>query len=240
MNRSQQGMLQLDIGEKQRRKLEQHIYWDLTSRRPDRWWKFVHRMVAEPHYAGSVFRKHLRFALPRRAPLLTTDRLILERQIFPYYRSQPNIKDILFVGCDSDTAHYNSYFRDLRFVTLEPDPAQRKFGAAHHVEAPLQSLANHFPPAALDLIVCNGVFGWGLNELAACEAAFGQCHTCLRQNGQLLVGWNDVPSRTPVRLEQIRSLSRFRKYNFPLFGTWRYVTDTAYRHVFDFYMKCPH
>ena len=29
----------------------------------------------------------------------------------------------------------------------------------------------------------------------------------------------------------------FRKYTFPPLGTWRYLTDTPYRHTFDFYRK---
>jgi SAM-dependent methyltransferase len=238
MHDSKHNLVLLDRGVERRRKLEQRLYWDMTLQRPDTHWKTLKKMLAEPHYAGSVIRKHLHFALPRGGPLLTTDRLVLEQQLFPYYQSQSHIQDVLFVGCDADTAHYETtYFDHARFVTLEPDPANRKFGAAHHVEAPLESLVRHFPPESFDLIICNGVFGWGLNELQACEAAFGQCHTCLRRKGQLLVGWNDVPTRAQFPLERIRSLARFRRYEFPLLGTWRYRTDTAYRHVFDFYMK---
>jgi SAM-dependent methyltransferase len=219
-----------------RKELEQRVYWDVVSRRPDSVLKVILKMLAEPPYAKSVIRKHLVKSGP--SSLVTTDRLVLEQQIFRYYQSRPEIGDVLFVGCDGDTARYEKdYFSNVRFVTLEPDPDNRKFGAIHHVEAPLEHLGRHFPPDSFDLIICNGVFGWGLDEFDACEAAFDQCHRCLRTGGQLLLGWNDVPRRAPFALETIPSLARFRKFDFPLFGTWRHLTDTVYRHVFDFYLK---
>jgi len=35
----------------------------------------------------------------------------------------------------------------------------------------------------------------------------------------------------------VSSRALFRKYTFPPLGTWRYLTDTPYRHTFDFYRK---
>jgi SAM-dependent methyltransferase len=222
--------------ERIRKELEKRVYWDVVSRRPDSFAKFLLKLVREPAYAKSVVRKHLNFG--RALPLLTTDRLILEQQIFAYYRSQPEIRDVLFVGCDADTRGYHErYFSNIRFVTLEPDPEHREFGAAEHVVARLEDLGSYFPPESFDLILCNGVFGWGLDQFEHCEAAFEQAHRVLRPNGHLLLGWNDVPRRAPFPLESIPSLRRFRKYEIPLFGTWRYLTDTVYRHTFDFYCK---
>ncbi|MBV8806658.1 MAG: methyltransferase domain-containing protein, partial [Sinobacteraceae bacterium] len=134
-------------------------------------------------------------------------------------------------------AYQERYFSNIRFVTLEPNPEHREFGAAAHIVAPLESLDKHLPPESFDLILCNGVFGWGLDEFENCQAAFEQAHRALRPNGHLLLGWNDVPRRVPFPLETIPSLGQFRKYDFPPFGTWRYLTDTAYRHTFDFYRK---
>jgi SAM-dependent methyltransferase len=224
--------------ERARKQLEEKVYWDVVSRRPDSLLKFLLKMLMEPAYAQSVARKHLRFGRPKPLPLLTTDRLILEQQIFRYYQSRPDIRDILFVGCDADNAGYQRrYFRDVRFVTIEPNPDNRQFGAAEHLVAPLEDLGRHCPAESFDLVVCNGVFGWGLDEFDNCHAAFTQAHQALRPGGHLLLGWNDVPRRTPFPLETIPSLARFKKYEFPLFGTWRYLTDTAYRHTFDFYCK---
>jgi len=87
------------------------------------------------------------------------------------------------------------------------------------------------------LIICNGVFGWGLDRREQCEAAFSQCYSRLRNDGHFLFGWDDVPRRTPVPLATLSSLTRFRPYDFPPLGTSRYVTDTQYRHTYAFYRK---
>jgi hypothetical protein len=81
------------------------------------------------------------------------------------------------------------------------------------------------------------VYGWGLDTAAQCEAAFAQCYSCLAPDGHLIFGWDDIPQRNPIALMQISSLLRFRKFDFPAFGTWRYRTDTPYRHTFDVYTK---
>jgi SAM-dependent methyltransferase len=225
--------------EKQARKeLEQRVYWDVVSRSPDSRLQVLGKMVREPHYAKSVIRKHINRRKPSPLPLLTTDRLVLEQQIFRYYQSQAQIRDVVFVGCDADTARYEKdFFSGVRFVTVEPNPDHRQYGATHHIAAPLEDLNKHFAAQSFDLIICNGVFGWGLDEYENCEVAFERCYECLRTGGQLLLGWNDVPRRAPFPLEKINSLARFKKFEFPPFGSWRYLTDTVYRHTFDFYSK---
>ena len=63
--------------------------------------------------------------------MLTTDRLILEQQVFSYYQSRAEFRNILFVGCDADTARYHErYFSNSRFVTLEPKRTVRCVPAA--------------------------------------------------------------------------------------------------------------
>jgi hypothetical protein len=52
-----------------------------------------------------------------------------------------------------------------------------------------------------------------------------------------MLGWNDLPERTPVPLDEIASLRRFKPATFVPLGTWRYLTSTPYRHTFDFYRR---
>ena len=222
--------------ERARKRLERRIYWDVVIERPKTALQMLVKLITSPHYLMSVVRKHLHFG--KRTSMLTTDRIVLEQQIFKHYAAQAGIRDILFVGCDADTAGYHElYFPGRRFVTLEPDESNRAFGATEHIVATLEQLGSHIPDASVDLIICNGVFGWGLDEKANCEAAFAAAHRALKPGGQLLVGWNDVPRRAPFPLASIESLSRFRQHEFPLFNTWRHMTDTVYRHTFDFYQK---
>jgi len=217
-----------------RRQIEARVYRDAVGEPPDPKWKSLLALVTEQGFAARIVRKRLN--LP--TPLNTTDRMVLEQQIFPVYRSDPAIRSVLFVGCGAYTAHYQGrFFPDVKFATIEPDPELSRYGATRHVIAPLEELANHFPAASFDLIICNGVFGWGLDRIEQCDAAFGQCHSCLTENGHFLLGWDDVPRRTPIALANVPSLARFRKYAFPAFGSWRYLTDTPFRHTYDFYQK---
>ncbi|HEY3783873.1 MAG TPA: class I SAM-dependent methyltransferase [Steroidobacteraceae bacterium] len=220
--------------DKARLHIEDRIYRDAIGDKPDSTWKVLMALVGEKGFATRVIRKHLH--LP--TPLNTTDRAVLEQRVFPYYSSNPSIRDVLFVGCNTYTAHYQrDFFPDVNFVTLEPDPELARYGASCHIQAPLEKLADHCPPGSFDLIICNGVFGWGLNTYEQCETAFSQCHQCLVQDGQMVLGWDDLPQRTPIALERLPSLRRFRKYAFPAFRAWRYRTDTPFRHTYDFYRK---
>jgi SAM-dependent methyltransferase len=220
--------------EKARRQIENRIYREAMGLPPESKWKSVLPMLTEHGFAARVIRKRLKMA----TPLNTTDRGVLERTIFPHFVANPAIRDVLFVGCDTYTAHYErQFFSRTNYTTIEPDPERARYGARNHVVAPLEELSRHAGPNSFDLIICNGVYGWGLDTLQQCTAAFSQCYECLRVNGLMLFGWDDVERRVPVPLEQITALQQFRKYQFPAFGSWRYVTDTPFRHTYDFYQK---
>ena len=217
-----------------RRQIENRIYLDAIGQSPGTRWELFLAFLTEHGFAARVLRK--RFGLP--TPLNTTDRIVMERDIFPEYARDPSIKRMLFVGCGRYTAHYQQLFFPTKdFWTIEPDPGAAGFGAKQHVIAPLEDLDRHFPPAHFDFILCNGVYGWGLDRHEQLEAAFAQCHSRLRDDGHLFFGCDDIPQRAPVDLDTVSSRALFRKYTFPPLGTWRYLTDTPYRHTFDFYRK---
>ena len=170
------------------------------------------------------------------APMRTADRRVLEDIIIPFFL-QRRAQRVLFVGTDWFTKHYERLFAGCDYCTLEIDPGRRKFGAARHVTDSLEHLDRHFPAGYFDLILCNGVYGWGLDAPSACEQAFRCCYDCLRDGGVLVLGWNDVPEHCPVPLQSIQSLTRFARLEDSPFGTWRYVTQAPSRHVYDFYAK---
>jgi hypothetical protein len=167
---------------------------------------------------------------------LPEDRRVLEEVIFVQYRRDPRVRTVLFVGCASYTAHYQDrHFASHDYWTLDAELAQRRFGARQHVTARLETLTTHFPLRYFDLIICNGVYGWGLNRREDCEIAFAQCAACLADGGQLVLGWNDLPKWDPAPLAEVRSLAEFAEDMFPPLGTCRYVTGTPYRHTYNFY-----
>jgi len=210
----------------------------------------VHRGVATPGASAqkgtllrlltdwSFAKRAVRYALRLPTPMETEDRRVLEQVIFRYYAAQPEFQKILFVGCQWYTRHYQrSFFPGREWWTIEPDESARKFGGAHHIVAPLQELEQHTAAGYFDLIFCNGVFGFGLDARDDCERAFAACHSRLRPGGHFLLGWNDVPARTPIPLDGIVSLRAFERWTFPPLSTWRYTTNTTFRHTYDFYRK---
>ena len=184
------------------------------------------------------FRRKMLYAwLGVDMPLKSPVRAVLEQTILPYYAGREDIEKILFIGCDSYTKHYWKLFRGKEYWTIEPDPERKVFGAKKHVIDKLENLHLHFSPGYFDLIISNGVYGWGLNSKAQCEVGFQNCYDCLRERGEFILGWNDVPKYRPLPLEKIESLAQFRPQPFPPLSTWRYRMDTGHRHTFDFYIK---
>ena len=184
-------------------------------------------------YAVILLRNAL--GLPNR--MRTPDREVLEHVILASYARRTDIRTVLFVGCDWYTRHYEQLFFGRAYWTMDPDPWKRRFGARRHLVAGLESLDQHFAPGSVDLIVCNGVFGWGLDNRADCEQAFLSCFDSLRESGHLVLGWNDLPERRPVPLESLASLGRFRPENFEALGGSRYLANPSNRHTYNFYAK---
>jgi hypothetical protein len=171
--------------------------------------------------------------------LRTDDRRILENVILPYFSRSASYVRILFVGCAWYTRGYRRLFRHADYSTLDYDPSKKRFGSERHVIDSLANIGSHFREDALDLIVCNGVFGWGLDNRSEVDAAFRGCHQCLRRGGQFILGWNDISQHRPFSPYESEGLQLFRTWNFPPLGTSHFVTSTPNRHTFDFFEKVP-
>ncbi len=183
-------------------------------------------------------RRVIRYGLGLPVPLETEDRRVLEQVIFPCLLRLPNIRRILFVGCDWYTKHYERmFFRDRDYCTIDVSSNARRFGARRHVMAGLEELDRYFVEGYFDLILCNGVYGFGLDTAPALERAIDRCWSRLRDGGYFVFGWDDIPERTPVPLGASAALRRFRRFELPELNAWRYLTDTPYRHTYDFYTK---
>ncbi len=167
----------------------------------------------------------------------SNDRIVLEDVIFPYFIQRDEFSVILFVGCHWYTRRYNKTFKDKTYWTLEINPAHSKYGARRHIVDSVENLRAHFDEGELDVIFCNGVFGWGLNDKDPVEKAFHECFECLRDGGILVLGWNDIPERCPFPLEDVQALRRFRRLVFPPLSTAEYLTVGPGRHKYGFYVK---
>ncbi len=178
-----------------------------------------------------------RRALGLAAQLHTEDRRVLEQVILPEYARRPDIARILFVGCAAYTRRYGEFFAGREYWTIDPVERRRRYGSARHIVDTLQNLGSHVTPGYFDLIVCNGVLGWGLNAPADVDTALGTCFVHLRAGGDLLLGWNDIAPRNRVLPEDIPALRRFEPANFGASQMARWAIEAPNRHVFDFYRK---
>ena len=166
--------------------------------------------------------------------LRSPERGVFEGEILYYFSTNAEFRRVLFVGCDWYTKRYERLFRGKQYVTIEVDPGRRPFGAKRHIVGSLADLGRHVGRGELDLILCNGVFGWGLDSRDESSRAFAACADALRSGGVLVVGWDDVPEHRPFDLATLPELARLRPWVFPPLGAARRTVD---RHIFDFFTK---
>ena len=176
-------------------------------------------------------------ALGLPAQLHTEDRRVLEQVILPEYARRRDIARILFVGCVAYTQRYGELFSDREYWTMDPVARRRRYGSERHIVDLVQNLGSHIQHGYFDLIVCNGLLGWGLNTPETAETALRACFTHLRTGGELVLGWNNVAPRNHVLPEDIPAWRLFERVPFGTSQVSRWAIDAPHRHVFDFYRK---
>ena len=166
------------------------------------------------------------------------DRHVLENIIIPELVANFRLQRVLFVGCDYYTKHYEGLFPpNVEYQTIEIDPSRVHFGARLHIVDGMENAERHWQQQSFDLIVCNGVFGWGLDKHETVEQAIRASFNLLRDGGLFVFGWNDIDPYRPVPLAEIQALKQFEEYTFAPLGTWRYLCRDELRHTFDFYVR---
>lgn len=180
-----------------------------------------------------------RFLVLARVPLTykAVDRVILEKEILPWLARQDDLSRVLFVGCDWYTSKYNRVFARKQYHTMDIDPTKRRYGSGRHVVDSMANLSAHFAPASLDLIICNGVYGWGLNDPNDIDKAFAGSLESLRPGGRLLLGWNDVEPHNAVPMSAIESLQIFESAIIEPLETSTARLDTPNNHVFSYFAR---
>jgi SAM-dependent methyltransferase len=192
-----------------------------------------------PELGRALLHRGLRGVFGLEVSLPTEDRRLLEQVVLPYFARDAAYARVLFVGCDWYTSHYGKLFAGRAYWTLEKDPGRRKHGGVQHVTDALANLRAHFEASWFDLIVVNGVLGWGLDDRDEAERSLLACAESLREGGVLVLGWNDVAEKRPLAPEDSKSLARLAPWPFPPLGAARHLTATANRHTFSFYVRPP-
>ncbi len=188
------------------------------------------RAVFYPIYTDLLIKE---FACER---LMFEDREVLERIIFPYLLIHENPRRILDIGREAYEKFYNLFFTGRELWTIDINPRRKKFGSKNHIIDDVVNLKKHFKNNYFDLIIMNGVFGWGLNQRENIETAIGGIYDILKTDGILVFGWNDALDTKPVPLEHIRALKEFKPYYFkPLKGI--NFKASSNNHIYNFYEK---
>lgn len=137
----------------------------------------------------------------------SADRLFLESVILQGLYEDRSVGSVLFVGCRSYTAWYGALFEDrydLAFETVDPHPEAARCLGDRHFPNTLQELAaSSERDAAYDVLILNGVFGYGTDTLAEKLEALKAADRLLKPGGRLVIGFNrerDVEPELAQRL----------------------------------------
>jgi hypothetical protein len=170
---------------------------------------------------------------------LPPDRRVLEHQILPEFGRRDACRRVLFVGIRPYVRTYHRHLPGREYVTIDPNPAMRPFGSSLHVVDRIENLRTHFDAGYFDLVVLNGVIGWGVNTPEAADAALDACFEGLAAGGWLVVGINERRAETP-NLSGSAALMRFEPVPFAPLGTQRLVVPTPFAektHTYLFFRK---
>jgi hypothetical protein len=170
-------------------------------------------------------------------PINTQDRQVLEQLILPFFAKNSKYNQILFVGTEKYTWHYKKIFREKEYWTIEPRFLNKLYGAKQHIIGYLDQIDRYFSKNTLDVIICNGVLGYGLNDPKEIESSFEKCYRCLKENGILVIGWNNIKEWSFLPLEKYKSIQKFEHFYFEPLKTSKYETKTPNCHTYSFYIK---
>jgi hypothetical protein len=147
------------------------------------------------------------------------------------------IQKVLFVGCAAYTQQYKEIFQGKEYWTIDPKRVKKKYASEWHIVDSITNVETYITKDYFDVIIMNGVIGFGLNSIGDIEQAINACYAILASRGILLLGWNDTAHRTPVDIRAIHALGQFRQYHFEPLRACHYVTEGSERHTLSFYQK---
>jgi SAM-dependent methyltransferase len=166
------------------------------------------------------------------------DRNVLEEIIFPHALTYIDPKTILDIGREDYQAFYNAFFENRELWTLDYDPKHAEFGAegGRHITDNVLNIKKYFNDNYFDLIIINGVLGWGLDKKKEVEKTFADISAILKPGGLLVIGWNDFEDKKVIKPTMIESLSTLIPYKIkPLKGSeFKCVNG---EHTYNFYTK---
>lgn len=168
-------------------------------------------------------------------------RTFLEQRVFDYLNrlaaSRREPQELLFLGVDKHNWHYPRLLR-ANFHSLDITPRNAVYGrTGRHWTGDALDMAAHYGPDVFDVVIANGLLGFGIDGESGLRRLLEQCHAVLKPGGVLVLGYNDLPERTPFQVTVDRGFEEFVP-NIDGVIASRYMVDDPYRHVYCFGRKC--
>src|SRR5919106_1204565 len=117
------------------------------------------------------------------ARITSNDRSVLEEVILPYFAKDMSCQKILFVGCAAYTQWYEELFQRKEYWTIDPKKVKRKYGSERHIIDTIAHVGRYVTKNYFNVIVINGVIGFGLNRVGDIEQAIDACYEVLARQG---------------------------------------------------------
>lgn len=158
------------------------------------------------------------------------DRKILVRDVLPAFGSLGG--DQLWIGVRHYTKDYPAVLESggATCWTIDIDPSVALYGhPARHSTLDLFEATAAFSSRMFDAVLCNGVFGFGVNSDEDQTRAFQVMASLIKPGGWLLLGWNTDRIQDP--LSKGLPIPWFEPASLP--GLWQRHDVACSSHVFD-------
>lgn len=159
------------------------------------------------------------------------DRRMLRERILPAFTG---FRSVLWVGCRAYTADYYKLLESQggECWTMDIDPAAAEYGnGERHKTCDLTLVDRTFDADRFDAILCNGIFGWGVDGPGPQAEAMRAMAAILEPGGVLLVGWNTHKTADPAPL----AAALFERHSLP--GVASHLAVGGATHRYDLFRK---
>lgn len=149
--------------------------------------------------APGFLRRLLPYSRTFRRIVQSPDRQVLVEDILPAFAGA--CPSMLWIGVRRYTVDYPGRLeaRGGSVWTTDIDPVNALWGrSGQHVTGDMQQLDRDFSPAQFDAVLCNGVFGFGVDTPEGQAAGFSAMAAVLKPGGWLMLGWNTDRTADPL------------------------------------------
>ncbi len=159
---------------------------------------------------------HLAVKMGIEFPMKSPNRVFLENAIFQYINQNFGAKSpraaCLFIGTDKRSWHYPNKL-DLVLHTIDIEKKKAIYGNhQHHIVGSATELDRYYDAASFDVIIGNGLIGFGMNQPEQCDQLLKGAHALLKEDGLLVLGYNDGPDFVNFKVKQTTAYRLFDEY----------------------------